>query len=462
MTLINKYLTHDYMKRALQSLSRVSATFFLALSALVFSSNQATAQDNVISNGDFSTGDLTGWTTYFADFAGVTATVSAEDSVASITGIAGAGQEVWHIQLYQDFTSDQLASLEIDSTYLISFDAKAGEAGRTLRMFFGVSEPTVVIREKTFSLSTEMETYTAKVALSSKNEGTKLAFEMGLSNADVFIDNVSITKTEPEVFTLPVTFESADIDYILTDFGGNTSTVVADPTDATNTVAKTVKPATAEVWAGTTIGPASGFASAIPFTASETKMSARVWSPVAGATILMKVEDSNDANVFVEMPATITEAETWETLVFDVTEQREGTDAVNFESTYDKASIFLDYGNQGTAYTFYWDDVQFGEGETSTSIEDAAAVPSDYALNQNYPNPFNPSTTIEFAMPQASFVTLEVYNMVGQKVATLVEGTRQAGVHTVSFDASNLSSGTYLYRMQAGDQMLMQKMTLIK
>jgi hypothetical protein len=320
-----------------------------------------------------------------------------------------------------------------------------------------------VIREKTFSLSTEMTTYTAKVALSSKNTGTKLAFEMGLSNADVFIDNVSITKTEPEVFTLPVTFESADLDYTLTDFGGNSSSVVADPTDATNTVAQTVKPATAEVWAGTTIGPAAGFATAIPFTASATKMSARVWSPIADAVIMMKVEDSNDANIYVEMVATITEAETWETLVFDVTQQREGTAAVNFDNTYDKASIFLDYGNQGTAYTFYWDDVVFGEGETSTSTEqDGAMIPSEYALNQNYPNPFNPSTTIEFSMPQVNFVTLEVYNMVGQKVATLVEGTRQAGVHTVTFDASTLSSGTYLYRMQAGDQMLMQKMSLIK
>jgi hypothetical protein len=451
------------MKRALQSFLQTKSVFFFLVGALTLASSSASAQDNIIANGDFSTGDLTSWATYFADFAGVSATFSAEDSVASITGITGAGQEVWHVQLYQDLTSDQLSSLELDSTYLISFDAKAGAEGRTLRMFFGESEPTVVIREKTFSLSTEMTTYTAKVALSSKNTGTKLAFEMGLSNADVFIDNVSITKTEPEVFTLPVTFESADLDYTLTDFGGNSSSVVADPTDATNTVAQTVKPATAEVWAGTTIGPAAGFATAIPFTASATKMSARVWSPIADAVIMMKVEDSNDANIYVEMVATITEAETWETLVFDVTQQREGTAAVNFDNTYDKASIFLDYGNQGTAYTFYWDDVVFGEGETSTSTEqDGAMIPSEYALNQNYPNPFNPSTTIEFSMPQVNFVTLEVYNMVGQKVATLVEGTRQAGVHTVTFDASTLSSGTYLYRMQAGDQMLMQKMSLIK
>ncbi|MDR9446545.1 MAG: carbohydrate binding domain-containing protein [Balneolaceae bacterium] len=428
---------------------------------IALTGTSVTAQDNIISNGDFSAGDLTNWETYVHD--GVSATIASGDNQASITEISGAGQAVWHVQLFQTFTSDQLASLEVDSTYLISFDAKAGAESRTLKMFFGVSDPYVLIREKTFSLSTEMETYTAKVALSSKNEGTKLGFEMGLSNEDVFIDNVSITKTEPEVFTLPVTFESADLDYALTDFGGNSSSVVADPTDATNTVAQTVKPAEAEVWAGTTIGPASGFASAIPFTESATKMSARVWSPVAGATILLKVEDSNDPDVFVEMPATITEAETWETLVFDVTQQREGTAAVNFDNTYDKASIFLDYGNNGEANTFYWDDVKFGEGESSTSTEqDGATIPSDYVLNQNYPNPFNPSTTIEFAMPQANFVTLEVYNMVGQKIATLVQGTRQAGVHTVTFDASTLSSGTYLYRMQAGDQMLLQKMTLIK
>jgi hypothetical protein len=329
-------------------------------------------------------------------------------------------------------------------------------------MFFGVSDPYVVIREKTFSLSTEMETYTAKVALSSKNEGTKLAFEMGLSNADVFIDNISITKTEPEVFTLPVTFESADLDYILTDFNGNSSSVVADPTDATNTVAKTIRPAS-NPYAGTTIGPPSGFVSAIPFTASETVMSVRVWSPIAGAPIRLKVEDSDDPTTSVETQLTTTVAESWETLVFDFSNQVSGTSALNLDADYDKASIFFNFEVTDAAYTFYWDDVQFGEGETSTSTEqDGAMIPSEYALNQNYPNPFNPSTTIEFAMPQASFVTLEVYNMVGQKVATLVEATRQAGVHTVSFDASDLSSGTYLYRLQAGNQMLMQKMTLIK
>ncbi len=89
-------------------------------------------------------------------------------------------------------------------------------------------------------------------------------------------------------------------------------------------------------------------------------------------------------------------------------------------------------------------------------------VPTDYALNQNYPNPFNPSTQIEFAVPKESHVTLEVYSMIGAKVATLVDEALPVGYHTVRFDASRLSSGLYIYRLTAGSFTMTKKMVLVR
>ena len=94
---------------------------------------------------------------------------------------------------------------------------------------------------------------------------------------------------------LPVTFEDAMVDYTMTDFGNNVSTMITDPTSGTNTVMEVVKTDSAEVWAGTSIGTPAGFASDIPFTATETFISVRVWSPTAGTTIRLKVENSSDA-----------------------------------------------------------------------------------------------------------------------------------------------------------------------
>jgi len=89
-------------------------------------------------------------------------------------------------------------------------------------------------------------------------------------------------------------------------------------------------------------------------------------------------------------------------------------------------------------------------------------IPISYSLEQNYPNPFNPTTTISYALPKAGNVTITVYNLLGEEVATLVKGERQEGRHSVTFDGSLLSSGTYLVRMHSGNYSKTIKILLIK
>lgn len=100
--------------------------------------------------------------------------------------------------------------------------------------------------------------------------------------------------------------------------------------------------------------------------------------------------------------------------------------------------------------------------KSSTSSEPFAELPGSFSLEQNYPNPFNPTTNIEFSIPETSNVTLEVFNIHGQRVATLVDGTHAAGMHTVNFDAASLPSGMYMYRIQAGNFTQVNKMMLVK
>ena len=96
-----------------------------------------------------------------------------------------------------------------------------------------------------------------------------------------------------------------------------------------------------------------------------------------------------------------------------------------------------------------------------TSSEDLTN-PNVYSLAQNYPNPFNPSTLIQYSIAEPGNVTLEVYNMLGQKVAELVNTTQAAGKYSVQFDAAGLSSGVYLYQLRAGNYFETRKMMLIK
>jgi hypothetical protein len=97
-----------------------------------------------------------------------------------------------------------------------------------------------------------------------------------------------------------------------------------------------------------------------------------------------------------------------------------------------------------------------------TSSEEENTIPEVVTLDQNYPNPFNPTTNISFQLPQASNIQLNVYDIVGRRVATIFEGVRSAGTHTFTFNASNLSSGVYIYTLEGTGFLLSRQFTLIK
>ncbi len=579
------------MKSRIQT-AATSLKAALLMGFTVFSlTGAAIAQDNILVNGDFATGNLNNWTTFLADWEGVTGNFAVVDGVASITGLANAQNVVWHVQLNQIFSAAQRDELEVGKSYKVSFDARSNVDGRPLKVFFGEEGGGfAAIKELQVTLSTTMQTFETVFELPIKYGNMKLGFEMGLSNNDVYLDNVSLTETDedpgngtPEGLNLPVTFNDTELDYQLTDFGGAASEIVVDPTDANNRVARTVKTVAAELWAGTTVGGTAGFTTAIPFAPGSTTMSVRVWSPTADTPVRLKVENSNDPTVSVETEARTTVAGEWETLVFNFANQAGGTAAINFASSYNMASIFFNFGTTGEQageQTYYWDDMEFGgtsgsptapgapvgfvalndpagvpmgNGELflavgpnnteqpnisyrmfyaltsagvedpktatqyvfgtttgdnggngafgfvlgglqpgvsytfwlyqydssteqysetpavatavstgSTSVDGDGSLPTTVSLSQNYPNPFIPSTLINFELPESGAVTLQVYNMVGQLMATLLNENMSAGSHTVNFDAANLASGTYIYRLQTADVVLTKKMTLLK
>ena len=88
-------------------------------------------------------------------------------------------------------------------------------------------------------------------------------------------------------------------------------------------------------------------------------------------------------------------------------------------------------------------------------------VPQAFFVDQNYPNPFNPSTSIRYQLAKDDVVRLKVYNALGQEVATLFNGQQQAGAHTATWDAKNIASGTYYYRLEVGGVSLPAKKAIL-
>ncbi|MFN0201216.1 MAG: T9SS type A sorting domain-containing protein, partial [Bacteroidia bacterium] len=257
----------------------------------------------------------------------------------------------------------------------------------------------------------------------------------GTSNFTFYQDSIRLTSgggSGLSQIDLPVTFEDSTVDYTLTDFGGNATVLVADPANAANTVAKTLKTAGAQSWAGTTIGTNLGFASVIPFTATERKMSAFVYSPDAGIPVRLKVEVHGIPTQSVETEAVTTVANAWEELEFDFDNEAPGTAAFNAAFPYDMASIFFNFGTDGAtagAKTYYWDDVRFGG---VSSIVDPLS--SQVSI---FPNPT--SQTLAVRLPESLLsqnLSYQITDMTGRTVGA-------SKLEQASISVEKLISGVY-------------------
>ena len=136
-----------------------------------------------------------------------------------------------------------------------------------------------------------------------------------------------------------------------------------------------------------------------------------------------------------------------------------GSGTTTDENTYS----FFDENLQPGTYQYRLKQIDFnGKFEYSSIVEAVVSSPGEFVLEQNYPNPFNPTTIIKFKIPQKSFVSLKIYNLLGSEVTVLVNEEKGAGTYNIKFDAQTLSSGTYFCKLEAGSYISVRKMLFIK
>lgn len=194
----------------------------------------------------------------------------------------------------------------------------------------------------------------------------------------------------------------------------------------------------------------------VPIDLSEKKyIYVDVWKPRI-SPLRFKVEDGNTPDLEIESIVPQTKTEQWETIVFDFSEK---------DGEWNVIAFMPDFANPvglGEDIVIYFANIRLGDEKNITSTESRDDIPSEFRLVQNYPNPFNPATNIAFEIPKNSPVSLEIYDVTGRKISTLIDENLDAGYHEVTFDGSSLASGAYLYRMRAGDFVQTMKLMLIK
>src|SRR5574338_87916 len=163
------------------------------------------------------------------------------------------------------------------------------------------------------------------------------------------------------------------------------------------------------------------------------------------------VKKANSGGGYVAIEASNDAGLTWTRLKEPFINGANYTQIVASLTNYRQANVLVRIGGYSpSGDTYYFDDITIADSTGWTGIEDLnGVIPSNFELSQNYPNPFNPSTTIRYAVPVESKVSISIFNLLGQEITTLVSGVESAGYHEVQFNGMNLSSGVYLYRINA-------------
>ena len=384
----------------------------------------------------------------FADFDGGVATKIANPNSGGINTTATVARMVKNAgQVWGGSSLVLAAAIDFSVNKIFKVKVYSPRVGaRLLLKVEGAAGVATFERESATTVANAWEELTFDyTAVSTTNQYNKLVFIFdlnnmgdGTANYTFLFDEIRLIAPTGPVLTqmsLPVTFESTTVDYGLISFGGTASTVVVDPTSATNKVAKVIKSAP-ETWAGTTVTGAAelGFSPAIPFTATERKMNVRVWSPTAGIPVRLKVEVNHQPTQSVETEAVTTVANGWQTMEFNFNNQATGTAAFNAAFPYDKASIFFNFGVAGSGQTYYFDDMKFGA---------ALGVASFEASNiRMYPNPTSTVFTIE---ANDVIENVSLYNVLGQEVLA-----RTSNSNSVTLDVANLQTGVYVVKTMIG------------
>lgn len=184
---------------------------------------------------------------------------------------------------------------------------------------------------------------------------------------------------------------------------------------------------------------------------------AKVWAPTDGLIFMVKVEDYEDnTNSPMEVQATTTTGSEWEELSYDFSA------AAATGVDYERVVLFPDFNSNQDVDEWFFDDVRLDGVPPVSAVKQEPKQAGAFLMATNYPNPFNPRTTIEYTLPGQADVTLKIYDAIGNEVGVLVKENQNAGTYTVPFDGSELASGIYFYRLEAGHNVFTQKMVLMK
>ena len=324
---------------------------------------------------------------------------------------------------YNPNTGSVLDSILVNGIYI----GKDSTNSYTLRNITPTSSLRVVYKRQTFGIY-------QKTVLRRPNKADSITVK-NIGNKN--IDSNIVVKNQID---LPVTFDLPNTDYTLTDFEGAYS---KDTTINGNHVVKTIKPTGAQPWAGTSIGSdKNGSKSAIktPFSNSAPpRLSVLVKSPTAGLKVRVKLEDANNADRSVEADATtLTTANNWDTLIFDLANNASGTATWNASFTYNKISIFFDFLGTANDKVFYWDNVKLLPAVITppvTFVPDTALIRL-LTNNSSRTWKIDTSVAVYFGVGPGNTFYPDWYQANGGDGKALIFPCIESGATTFTFDAA--------------------------